>query len=223
MLRIAADLNAVASLSTVELCELLAEDTSPAWVFEEAARRTDDRVLAHLFSHPNAAPSLLERAVGTNTGLLDRLNHHVNVWVGAASLGYAFDSIVPEAGLTPVGDKRLERLLVTHLPPLCMEYLTPVLTNAYGVFHRGNELRGDIERPVGLDAPRVYTPLARFLLLGDFLHYLTCEPVATPRDLPVMAKVALALNTKQPLEPYLGDADARVRLAAKKRRSWNGN
>lgn len=101
MLRIAANPNAVSSLSTVELCELLAEDTPPAWVFEEAARRADDRVLAHLFSHPNADASLLERAVGTNTGLLDRLNHHVNVWAGAASLGYAFGSIVSEVPLLP--------------------------------------------------------------------------------------------------------------------------
>lgn len=71
--------------------------------------------------------------------------------------------------------------------------------------------------------PRGYAPLARFLLLEDFLHYLTYTPVATPRDLPVTAKVALALNPKQPLEPYTGDADVRVRLAAKERGSWNEN
>lgn len=216
MLRIAANPNAVGSLSPAELCELLAEDTSPAWVFEEAARRTDDRVLACLFSHPNADPSLLERAVGTDTGLLNRLNHHVNVWAGAASLGYAFGSIVPEAPFTFVGEVRVEKLLTTHLPPLCPEYLI-----GRDVLQRRDELKDEVERPVELDAPRGYAPLARFLLLGDFVHYLTCEPVATPRDLPVTAKVALALNTRQPLEPYTGDADVRVRLAAKERRSWN--
>ena len=208
----------MSSLSTAELCELLAEDTPPAWVLEEAARRTDDRVLAHLFSHPNAEARLLERAVGTHTGLLDRLNHHVNVAAGAASLGYAFASIVPEAPFTPVGDVQVGRLLSTHLPLPCLESLT-----GRDVPHRRDELKDAVERPVELDVPRGYAPLARFLLLGDFLHYLACEPVATPRDLPVTAKVAFALNTKQPLEPYTGDADVRVRLAAKERRSWSEN
>ena len=114
---------------------------------------------------------------------------------------------------------------------MCLEYLEFTDAEARAIQQRRlPKADGDEEScvflevdPLKLDIPRGYSPLARFVLLGDFLYCLTGEVKQNPRDLPVMAKVAFALNVKQPLESFLEDADVRVRLAAKERLSWNVN
>ncbi len=206
LLRIAADLNAVGQLTNDELCELLTDASPPAWAFEEAARRTgDERVLAHLVSHPKTNAEVLERALRFNTSFLDRLEHHVNVCERKQlEPSDIFANLIPEEVKQPLNNERLEHFLASYLPPLCLEYLSK-------------------KSPEKLDIPRTYSPLARFILLGDFVHHLGCALVETPNDLPVLAKVALALNPHQSLEPYLNDADIRVRRAAKERASWTGN
>lgn len=231
ILRIAADPNAVKDLETSELCELLAEAKPPQWVLEEAARRTgNEKVLAHLFSHPKANAVLLESALGYNTSLLDRLKHHINVFEREIELLDIFANVVPEVISTPLRTPRLECLLAEYLSPLCLKYLEFIDTEARFIQERRLPKANDGAAcvflevdPLKLDIPRGYAPLARFVLLGDFLYCLAGEVKLNPRDLPVMAKVALALNVKQPLEPFLEDADVRVRLAAKERLSWNVN
>lgn len=206
LLRVAADPASVHDLTTVELCTLLAEASPPAWVFEEAARRRGEhRVTAHLFSHPEAEVRVLEKAFSSSHSLLlDRLRWHLcfsqEPW---PELADTFADLMPEE-VAAVGDRRLAALLRAHLPSLCTECL--------------REAKGKSRSHA-----RTYSPLARFLLLSDFLHYLECDPVLSPNDLPVMAKVALALNTRQSLEPFLNDADLRVRRAAKERRAWTEN
>ncbi len=206
LLRIAADPNAVGALTSGELCELLADASPPAWVFDEAAKRTgDEQVLSHLVSHPKTNAEILESALRFNTSFLDRLEHHVNVCEGTQlEPSDIFVNLIPEEVTQPLNGERLKRFLASHLPPLCLEYL----------------LKVSLEK---LDIPRTYSPLARFILLGDFFCYLECALVETPNDLPVLAKVALALNPRQPLEPYLSNADIRVRKAAKERASWTKN
>ena len=231
LLRVAADPNAIGRLEGSELCDLIAEPGPPAWTFEEAARRrTDERVMAHLFSHPRAKPDLLKGAVAYDRNRLGRLDWHVAVYRGPPlTLATCLAVVVPEVVATKLTDARLERLLVVNLSPLCLMFLRPVLRDpdAHALLAQRLEAAGEIAG-VNADAsilklPRSYSPLATFLLLGDFLYYLECGPVAAPNDLPVMAKVALALNCRQPLEPYLKDADLRVRRAAKERSQWNGS
>ncbi len=206
ILRVAADPNAIGKLEGNELCELLAEAEPPTWVFVEAARRRlDERVIAHLFSHSEAGTEVLERAFTCNTALLDRFKHHLNVFEGELELSEVFANIVPEELGVSIQHPILAALLEANLSPLCLYFLDKARTKRTK------------------DETRAYIPLSRFLLLGDFLSYLSCGPVATPNDLPVMAKVALALNPQQPLEPYLKDADLRVRCAAKERSRWNEN
>ena len=204
----------------------------PTGFFREAARRTGNaKVLAHLFSHQGASVEVLESALSYNTNLLDRLKYHVNVFERELESSDLFTNVVPEAISVSVSDPRLERLLAEYMSPLCLRYLEFTDTEARAVQKSRLPATDDDEEAsvlpevdlTKLDIPRSYAPLARFVLLGDFLYYLTSESEVTPRDIPVMAKVALALNTKQPLEPFLNDADVRVRLAAKERLSWNVN
>lgn len=232
VLRIAADPHAVAKLEGNELCELLATPSPPAWVFDEAARRSgDSQVLAHLFSQPAASARLLTSALTYNTNLLDRLSHHLTVFEGELELSGVFTNVVPEAVRQPLGDARVALLLAQHLSPWCLRYLSFADARAQMVqktrlqaWEPGQDTSVQLEvKPNQLALPRVYSPLARFVLLGDFLHYLSCPHVAEPRDLPVMAKVALALNPKQAFGSLLDDADVRVRLAARVRQSWNAS
>ncbi len=231
LLRIAADPNAVTTLTSEDLRALLAEARPPRWVFEEAARRTDDeRVMAHLFSHPVAKPELLRQAVRYDLNRFERLNHNVAVVADPPpTLKTSFNRVIPEivnADLTP----SQEHLLVTHLSPPCLVVLRPMLCSQEActlVKQQLENVTDDLSTTklgfTTVRLPRKYAPFARFLLLGDFLHHLTCARVETPRDLPVLAKVALALNGQQPLTPYLEDADVRVRIAAKERERWNAS
>lgn len=58
--------------------------------------------------------------------------------------------------------------MTTHLPPLCLEYLRLFLEEAPDVLRERNAPMAEAERPVELNVPRGYAPLARFLLLGDW-------------------------------------------------------
>lgn len=205
ILRIAADPSAVSKLSSDELCLLLSETTPPAWVFEEVARRrNDERVIAHLFSHPAVEVRVLERAFSSNNPLLlDRLRWHIRFSERTPELADVFAHLIPEDIASDENAKRLD-WLEAHCSPLYLSGLAAEM--------------GEVP-----ERPRHYAPLARFLLLNDFLHYLECDLVSAPNDLPVMAKVALALNRRQPLHPFLNDADLRVRRAAQERQAWNEN
>ena len=233
LLKVAADPDAVKTLTSEDVCKLLAEDKPPMWVLEEAARRTnDERVMAHLFSHPMAESELLQQAIRYDRNRLERFKHHVNVYKGPPlTLEAIFSQIVPEVVSIKLRNARLEHLLVTHLSPLCLMFLRPAVTNPKAFTTLKHRLENEADADVavvksdstGLHLPRGYAPSVKFLLLGDFLYDLTCERVETPRDLPVIAKVALALNSNQPLALYLKDADVRVRTAAKERERWNEN
>ena len=188
--------------------------------------------MAHLFSHPLAKSELLQQAIRYDRNRLERFKHHVNVYKGPPlTLEAIFSRIVPEVVSIKLRNARLEQVLVTHLSPLCLMFLRPAVTNpkAFATLEQRLENEADDDAAVvkpdstGLHLPRDYVPSVRFLLLGDFLYYLTCERVETPRDLPVMAKVALVLNDKQPLAPFLNDADVRVQRAAKERERWSEN
>ena len=233
LLKVAADPDAVKTLTSEDICELLTEDRPPTWILEEAARRTnDERVMAHLFSHPTAKSELLQQAIRYDRNRLERFKHHVNVYKGPPlTLEAIFSRIVPEVADTKLRNARLEQVLVTHLSPLCLMFLRPAVTNpkAFTTLKQRLENEADDDVAVvkpdstGLHLPRDYAPSVRFLLLGDFLYDLTRERVETPRDFPVIAKVALALNSNQPLAFYLKDADIRVQRAAKERERWNEN
>ena len=226
-LRVAADPNAVGSLTTAELGELLAESVPPLWVFTEAARRRHEvTVMAQLFSHPEAPRELLREAVGSDPKRRERFDHHVSVYTGLPPTPKAvLSQLIPEGAayeLTP--DQ--EMLLAKQVSPHLLYALRPSL--------RDGEARAVLEQQlVGLPSfsPGLYTgtvprhvdPFTPFLLLGDFFYYLTCPLLETDHGLPVLAKVALALNDQQPLERHLADADVRVWAAAKERREWNEN
>ena len=226
-LRVAADPNAVGSLTAAELGELLAEPVPPLWVCTEAARRRHDvTVMAQLFSHPEAPRELLREAVGSDPKRRERFAYHVSVYTGLPpTLKAVLSQLIPEGAayeLTP----GQEMLLVGQVLPHLLHALRPSL--------RDDEARAVLEAQlVGSPGffPDLYTgtvprhvdPFTQFLLLGDFLYYLTCPPLETDHGLPVLAKVALALNDHQPLERHLADADVRVRAAAKERREWNEN
>lgn len=225
LLKVAADPRVVTALTTEDICELLVEDRPPAWVFEEAARRTgDERVMAHLFSHPAADPELLRRAVCYDLNRCERFHHHVAVYTGPPpTLTTIVNRVVPEV-VRPKLTTSQEHLLVTYFSPLCLAALrNAVRGEASTVLEKRleNEVHGNVAvvKPdaTALHSPRGYAPSARFLLLGDLLYYLTCRGVETVRDLPVLAKVALALNDNQPSTLYLEDADVRVRVAARER------
>lgn len=186
--------------------------------------------MAHPFSQPKAKPELLRRAICYNLNRRERLHHHIAVYAGPPStLETIFRRVVPEVvrgDLTP----SQEHLLVTQLPPLCLVVLKSTLCSQEACSLVEQRLKGvtDDLSTMKLDStamhlPRKYDPFTRFLLLGDFLHHLTRARAETPRDLPVLAKVALALNGQQLLTPYLEDADVRVRIAAKERQRWNAS
>ena len=163
-------------------------------------------MLAYLVSHPKASAELLELALRFNTSFLDRLEHHVNVYNGKGlKFSDIFANLIPEEVTRPLDDGRLKPFLASHLSPLCLKCLSSEVSSEK------------------LDIPRIYFPLARFILLSDFVYYLGCAFVQVPHNLPVLAKVALALNPHQLLEPYLTNADVRVRRAAKERASWTEN
>ena len=188
--------------------------------------------MAHLFSHPTAKSELLQQAIRYDRNRLERFKHHINVYKGPPlTLEAIFSQIVPEVVNTKLRNAGLEQVLVTHLSPLCLMFLRPAVTNPKASATLKQRLESEADDDVAvvkpdstaLHLPRGYAPSVRFLLLGDFFYDLTCERVETPRDLPVMAKVALALNDNQPLAPFLNDADIRVRTAAKERERWNEN
>ena len=226
-LRVAADPNAVGSLTATELGELFAEPVPPLWVFTEAARRRHDAtVMAQLFSHPEAPRNLLWQTVGSDAKRLERFNFHVAVYLEPPpTLASILSRIVPEwekANLSPAQ----EMLLAVQLAPICWQALYPSLRTA--------EAKATLDKCLGLPTkgfyhpklkaatlPRHIDPFSQFLLLGDFFYYLTCPPYETVCDLPVLARVALALNEQQPLAGHLGDADVRVRAAAEERKSWS--
>ena len=217
-LRVAADLGAAKSLTAAELGELLAESVPPLWVFTEAVRRRHDAgVMGPLFAHPEAPRELLREAVASDPKRRERFDHHVSVYTGPPpTLKAVLSQLIPEGvayKLTP--DQ--EVLLVEQLSAHCLHALRPSL--------RYGEARAVLEAQlVGLPSfcpglypgtmPRQVDPWTPFLLLGDFLHYLTCSSRETEHDLPVLARVALALNNQQPVEEHLADADVRVRAAA---------
>ena len=224
-LRVAADPNAMRSLTQAELGELLAEPVPPRWVFTEAARRRHDvTVMAQLFSHPEAPCELLREAVGSDPKRRERFNYHVSVFTGLPpTLKAVLSQLIPEGALYNLTPGQ-ERLLVEQVSPHLLHALRPSL--------RDGETRAVLEQQlVGLPSffPGLYTgtvprhvdPFTPFLLLGDFLHYLTCSSCDTVHDLPVLAKVALALGEQGSLEQYLNDADVRVRAAAEERKSWS--
>lgn len=225
VLRVAADPNAVRNLSAAELRELLAELEPPQWVFTEAARRTyDATVMARLFSHPKVPPQLLRQAVGSDPNRLERFQHHVAVYTGPRpTLAAVLKQVIPESVHIRLSPSR-QRHMVGALSPQCLLRLAPLVSNgvAKGILDRR------LETELGNDAwyspcaatsppPRAYSWAAQFLLLSDFLYYLTLKDAAEVPELPVLARVALALNTHQPLKPNLLDADVRVRLAAEER------
>lgn len=228
-LRIAADPNAVGSLTAAELGELLAEPVPPLWVFTEAARRRHDAsVIAQLFSHPEAPRYLLWQAVGSDPKRLERFDHHVAVYTGPLPpLALVLSRVVPEWVKADLGFAQ-ETLLAAQLASHCLQVLYPSLRSA--------EAKTTLDERLGLPAkgfyhpkltartvPRTVDPFARFLLLGDFSYYLTCPSIESNYGLPVLVKVALALNEQQTLERHLADADVRVRAAAKERMGWNEN
>ena len=230
-LRVAADPNAVGSLTAAELGELLAEPVPPLWVFTEAARRRHDAtVLARLFSHPKAPRELLRQAVGSDAKRLERFEHHVNVYTGLPPpLGPYLSRVVPERALAQLSPAQ-EQLLAQQLAPHCLQALRPSLrcerakaTAKATLDERAAAPAGDFYKlaPDAKAAPRYTEPFARFLLLGDFLAYLTCSTQELTDNLPVLAKVALALGEQGSLERYLNDADVRVRAAAEERKSWS--
>ena len=226
-LRVAADPNAVGSLTAAELGELLAEPVPPLWVFTEAARRRHDAtVLARLFSHPKAPRDLLRQAVGSDAKRLERFEHHVNVYTGPPPpLGPCLSWVVPERALAQLSPAQ-EQLLAQQLAPHCLQALRPSLRCERAkatLDERGAIPAGDFYKlaPEARIAPRYTEPFARFVLLGDFLSYLTCSVQEPIDNLPVLAKVALALGEQRSWEQYLNDADVRVRAAAEERKSWS--
>lgn len=231
VLRVAADPNALKSLSPHELGELLAEPEPPRWVFTEAARRfSDEGVMAQMFAHPKAPPELLRKAVGSVPYRLERFQHHVAVYTGShPTLQAVLSQVIPESvafRLSP-----LQQILVVRtLPPRCLLRLEPLVSNrvAKDILYRRlqTELGNDafyLPYAATLKPPRPYSWAAQFLLLGDFLYYLTLKEFAEARELPMLARVALALNRQQPLGPQLGDADVRVRMAGEERKTWSEN
>ena len=230
-LRVAADPNAMRSLTQAELGELLAEPVPPLWVFTEAARRRHDvTVMARLFAHPEAPRDVLRQAVGSDAKRLERFEHHVNVYAGPLpTLKASLQRVLPEDG-----EKRLspaqEQLVVSTLSPQCLLRLWCSVRSSAAQTLTHQRLKEELGNEAwftpcttSVPLPRTYSPFSRFLLLGDFLHYLTCKIVQHPHDLPVLAKVALALNPQQPLAPQLEAADVRVRVAAKERKTWSEN
>ena len=226
-LRVAADPNAVGSLTAAELGELLAEPVPPLWVFTEAARRRyEGGVMAQLFAHPKAPRELLRQAVGSDAKRLERFEHHVNVYTGPPHpLGPCLSRVVPERALAQLSPAQ-ERLLAQQLAPHCLQALRPSLRCERAratLDERAAVLAGDFYKlaPDARTTPRYTEPFARFLLLGDFLSFLTC-PAPEPIDnLPVLAKIALALGEQESWKQYLNDADVRVRAAAEERKSWS--
>ena len=231
VLRVAADPNALKGLNTEELKELLAEPEPPRWVFTEAARRfSDEGVMAHLFAHPKAPPELLRRVAGSVPYRLERFQHHVAVHTGPRpTLKAVLSQVIPESVAFRLSPPQ-QTLVVSTLPPRCLLRLAPLVSNGVAK----DILYGRLQTELGNDAfylpyaatskpPRAYSWAAQFLLLGDFLSYLTLEEIPAVRELPVLARVALALNRHQPLEPQLGDADMRVRMAGEERKTWREN
>lgn len=231
VLRVAADPNALKGLNTEELRELLAESEPPRWVFTEAARRfCDEAVMACFFAHPKAPPELLRKAVGSVPYRLERFQHHVAGYTGPRpTLQTVLSQVIPESvefRLSPLQ----QTLIVRTLPPRCLLRLEPLISNgaAKVILYRRlkTELGNDafyLPYAARLEPPRPYSWAAQFLLLGDFLYYLTLKDTPELRELPVLARVALALNSLQPLGPYLGAADVRVRMAGEERKVWSEN
>ena len=231
VLRVAADPNALKSLNTEELRELLSELEPPRWVFTEAARRfSDESVMAHLFAHPKVPPELLRRAVGSVPCRLERFQHHVAVHTGPRpTLQATLSQVIPESVAFRLSPSQ-QTLVVSTLPPRCLLRLGPLVSNGVAK----DTLYRRLETELGNDAfylpyaatlkpPRLYSWAAQFLLLGDFLYYLTLKEFTEARGLPVLARVALALNRRQPLGPQLGDADVRVRMVGEERKTWREN
>lgn len=227
VLRVAADPNALKSLSSEELVVLLAEPEPPKWVFTEAAQRScDEQVMAYLFTHPKAPPELLRRAVGTYPNRLERFQHHVAAHSGSRpTLKAVLSQVIPEGVDIRLSPLR-QRLLAHALPPACLLRLGLHVGSRSSITVR----RQRVKEALGDDAvwtpnstfskpPRSYSWAAQFLLLGDFLYYLTLKETVDVRGLPVLAKIALVLSNHQPIEPHLNDADVRVHLAAKERKS----
>lgn len=230
MLKVAADPNVVSSLSYEEMRLLLLDPSPPEWVFVEAARRKHNKkLLALLFARAEVDKLVLVSALSSETTLLDRYQHHINVYKGDVGLSSVLKTVVPEGVGQPTLRSRLERLLALHLSTLCLGYLKFKDKEAqhYQHFRLNSLSEHTISDQLFIkDLPRFYQPLARFVLLGDFLHYLTCKQslfIAEVGKLTLLAKAALALNTNQPLELFLNDGDVRVRRAAQERQSWNAN
>ena len=227
LLRLASDPDAIRNPENAELRELLAEPKPPDWVFAEAARRTNnEKIMAHLFSHPAADVDLLKKTLEYDTKLLDRFKHRAEVFEGKPELSTILANVIPEAsGLTFA--EHPSRLLLEQLSPLCVKYLYGDNQADVAEVHHSpdneHEASTVLATPDISEIPRRYSPLARVIILGDFLYYLSAEDDFETRDLPILAQVALALNPKQPLEPFLKNADIRIRLAARKRQSWNVN
>ena len=228
LLKVAADPNVITGLNHNEIEILLMEPQPPAWAFQEAAcRKHEKRLMALLFSHPKASALVLEEALDKNTQLLDRYHFHVSVVTGEIGMSAVLKTIVPEPIEQTVLSSKLETLLALHLPPLSLGYLK--LGDADAVEVQQSRLVALSEhnfqtgKPALKNLPRVYKPLSRFVMLGDFLYYLTFQQSVDLVGLPIAAKVALALNHNQELEPFLNDADARVRRAAQERQSWNAS
>ena len=231
VLRVAADPNALKGLRPEELKELLTEPDPPRWVFTEAARRfSDEGVMAHLFAHPKAPPELLRKAVGSVPHRLERFQHRAAVYTGPCpTLQAVLSQVIPESvafRLSPLQ----QTLVVRTLPPRCLLRLEPLVSEGAAK----DTLYRRLQTELGNDAfylpyaatskpPRSISWAAQFLLLGDFLYYLTLKDIPEVREFPVLARVALALNSHQPLGPHLGDADARVRMAGEERKTWSEN
>lgn len=226
VLRVAADPNALKGLNTEELRSLLSEPEPPRWVFTEAARRTyDATVMARLFAHPNVPHQLLKQAVGNAPNHLERFQHHVAVYTGPRPILKAvLNQVVPESVHVRLSPSR-QKLMVETLSSQCLLRLGPIVFNGVAK----NTLYRRLQTELGNDAcylpyaaksepPRSYSWAAQFLLLGDFLYYLTLRDAAEGCELPVLARIALALNSHQPLRPHLLDADVRVCLAAEERK-----
>lgn len=226
VLRVAADPNALKSLSPEELGELLAEPEPPRWVFTEAARRTyDATVMARLFAHPNVPPQLLKQAVGNAPNHFEPFQHHVAVYTGLRPiLAAVLSQVVPESVHIRLSPSR-QKPMVETLSSQCLLRLGPLVSNGVAkntLYRRLQSELGDeacyLPYAAKSEPPRSYSWAAQFLLLGDFLYYLTLKDAAEGCELPVLARVGLALNSHQPLRPHLLDADVRVRLAAEERK-----
>lgn len=231
VLRVAADPNALKGLSGAELGELLTEPEPPRWVFTEAARRfCDEQVMAYLFAHPKAPPELLRKAVGSIPHRLERFQHHIAVHTGPRpTLEAVLSQVIPESVEFRLSPSQ-QTLVVRTLPPRCLLRLEPLVSKgaAKDILYRRlqSELGNDafyLPYAATSKPPRSTSWAAQFLLLGDFLYYLTLKNISEVRELPVLARVALALNRQQPLKPQLGDADVRVRRAGEERKTWSEN